>query len=276
MEKLFEIVHEDESLLVVNKPAGLVCHPTKGDEFSSLISRVRLHLGESVQPQMINRLDRETSGLVFVAKNSFVALELRRIWEQRQVDKFYLAIVRGSVLEASGTIEAPLGRDEESIVAIKDKVRPDGASARTDFRVLQRFTRTEGDFSLLRVRPETGRKHQIRIHLAHLGHPLVGDKLYGGDVNLYLDFVYDRLDDAQREQLLLTNHALHAADVRFEWHGEKFAFHAEPEAPFAEFLDRAGVGYQQATILENSTNSAGFVNSSCNKVSAVQIRGEQR
>src|SRR5580698_5795009 len=108
MEKLFEIVHEDAGLLVINKSAGLVCHPTKGDVYSSLISRVRLHLGAEAHPQMVNRLDRETSGLVLVAKDEIVARELRRIWEGRLVRKDYLAIVHGQVTAEQGSIKAAL------------------------------------------------------------------------------------------------------------------------------------------------------------------------
>src|SRR5262249_27279714 len=121
MDPLFRIIHEDADLLVINKPAGLVCHPTKQDARSSLIGRIRLYLGESVRPHLINRLDRETSGLVLVAKRDETAREVRRIWESREVEKTYLAIVHGHVRELHGLIDAPLGRDEQSRVAIKDR-----------------------------------------------------------------------------------------------------------------------------------------------------------
>src|SRR5580698_10153675 len=235
MEKLFEIVHEDAGLLVINKSAGLVCHPTKGDVYSSLISRVRLHLGAESHPQMVNRLDRETSGLVLVAKDETVARELRRIWESRLVQKDYLAIVHGHMTPEQGTVEAPLGRDERSIVAVKDCVREDGAAARTDFKVEKRFVRAEGKFSLLQVSPHTGRKHQIRIHLAHLGHPIVGDKLYGGDEDLYMALVEDRLTEEQRRRLILRHQALHAREVQFTWRGQENIFRAEPEGWFNDF-----------------------------------------
>src|ERR1035438_1282429 len=120
VEELFNIVYEDSELLVINKPAGLVCHPTKGDEYSSLISRARLHLGPGSHPQLVNRLDRETSGVTFIAKAADTARELRRIWESRQVEKDYLAIVHGHVVEAHGIIDAPLGKDLQSRVVIKD------------------------------------------------------------------------------------------------------------------------------------------------------------
>jgi 23S rRNA pseudouridine1911/1915/1917 synthase len=236
MERLFEIIHEDADLLVANKPAGLVCHPTKGGAYSSLISRVRLHLGPVMQAHMINRLDRETSGVVVVAKSEAAARELGKVWEGRRVRKEYWAIVHGRVSEDNGTVEAPLGRDEASAVAIKDCARADGAPSRTDFEVERRFARAEGEFTWLKVTPHTGRKHQIRIHLAHVGHPVVGDKLYGGDEDLYLALVQDRLTEAHRKRLILPHHALHAREVKFEWQGRETVFRAEPEAWFADFL----------------------------------------
>lgn len=235
-ERLFEVVHEDDELLVINKPADLVCHPTKGDIYSSLISRVRLHLGEAVHPHLINRLDRETSGLVLVAKTDAAAKQLRKQWESREVRKIYQAIVRGHVATDSGLIDAPLGKDERSIVAIKDCVRADGAASQTAYQVMKRFTRAEGEFTLLQVELMTGRKHQIRIHLAHVGHPIVGDKIYGGDESLYLALVESRLTEEQRQRLILHCQALHAGEVRFQWGGEERVYRAEPEGWFREFV----------------------------------------
>jgi 23S rRNA pseudouridine1911/1915/1917 synthase len=258
LDKLFDIIHEDEDLLLINKPADLVCHPTKGDEYSSLISRVRLHLGADSKPHLVNRLDRETSGVTVVAKNPAAASELGKLWESRAVEKEYIAIVHGHVREEHGLIDAPLGKDTGSIVAIKDCVRSDGAAAQTEFWVERRFvapisdpacaddtTKAGGigdrlsvnkDFSLLRLLPRTGRKHQIRIHLAHIGHPIVGDKIYGGDVGLYLALVEGRLTDEQRAKLILPNHGLHASALRFEWRGRRVEFCCEPEDWFNEFI----------------------------------------
>jgi len=239
VQTLFEIIYEDSGLLVINKPAGLVCHPTKTDEYSSLISRARLYLGPDARPHLVNRLDRETSGVTLVAKDLETARELRQIWENRQVEKDYVAIVHGEVREAHGIIDASLGKDEQSRVVIKDCVRADGASASTEYWVQERVSRnpeiTEHGplargFTLLLVRPMTGRKHQIRIHLAHLGYPIVGDKIYGGDEDLYLALVEDRLTPEQRQRLILPHHALHAREVRFQWRGGQTVFRAEPEA----------------------------------------------
>ncbi|MHC1763185.1 MAG: RluA family pseudouridine synthase [Verrucomicrobiia bacterium] len=235
MESLFPVVHEDDELLVINKPADLVCHPTKGDAWSSLIGRVRLYLGPDGRGQLVNRLDRETSGLVLVAKTAAAASELRKLWERREVEKRYLAIVHGHVREPEGVIDAPIGKDTRSVVAIKDTVRSDGAPARTVYKLLHTFTRPSGPFSLLQISPLTGRKHQIRIHMAHLGHPIVGDKLYGGDERIYLAFVEKRLTEDQRQRLILPNHALHAAELKFFWRGELRHYRAEPEPWFREF-----------------------------------------
>jgi 23S rRNA pseudouridine1911/1915/1917 synthase len=259
MHPLLDIIYEDADLLMVNKPADLVCHPTKGDEYSSLISRARIYLQSAgahppATAHLIHRLDRETSGLVLIAKNSAAARDLGKIWETRAVRKEYLAIVHGHVTGDQGTIDAPLGKDDASRVAIKDCVRPDGSPARTEFFVEKRFVaavcqrpqptgqwpspadKSEAPFSQLRLHPLTGRKHQIRIHLAHLGHPLVGEKIYGGDPDLYLALVEKRLTDEQRTRLILPQHALHAGRIQFEWRGRNLEFTAPMPTALAEFV----------------------------------------
>lgn len=236
MTDLFPVLHEDDDLLVINKPAGLVCHPTKGDERSSLVGRLRLYLGPEGGAHLVNRLDRETSGVIVAAKTPESSRALRRMWADRAVRKQYQAIVQGWVGDEGGRIDLPLGQDARSEIAIKDCVRPDGADAQTCYWVLRRFEREEGRFTLLAVEPRTGRKHQIRIHLAHLGHPVVGDKLYGPDEMLYLAFVKERLTEEGRTRLILPHQALHAGAVEFPWNGETRRFEAPPEEWFESFV----------------------------------------
>lgn len=232
---LFRVLFEDDDLLVVHKPAGLVCHPTKGDVYSSLISRLRLYRGD--QPVfLVNRLDRETSGVTMAAKSAAVAGELGRLFESRAVIKSYEAIVDGHVATSPWEINAPLGRLEGSAVAIQDGVRPDGAASTTWLEVTRRFEREGVPFTHLRVVPKTGRKHQIRIHLAHVRHPIVGDKIYGGDSSRYLRLVEGCLTEADRVALRVANHALHAGELGFTWRGRAWHFRSEPEAEFTGFL----------------------------------------
>jgi 23S rRNA pseudouridine1911/1915/1917 synthase len=238
VEHLFDVIAEDDDFLVINKPAGLVCHPTKGDVYSSLISRVRLYVGGG-ETHLVNRLDRETSGIVIVAKKLEAGVHLRNLWERGAVHKEYLAIVHGE-LRGSRFIEAPLGPDPQSRVAIKDRVTPDGLLAGTQIFSLQTFGQAERRFSLLRVLLLTGRKHQIRIHLAHIGHSVVGDKIYGEDENFYLDFVEHRLTPGQRHRLITENHCLHAAHIAFELFGINRSYYCAPEPWFNDFVQGKG------------------------------------
>ena len=227
---MLAILHEDADLLVVDKPAGLVCHPSKAGETSSLIGRVRLHLGHT-EGRLVNRLDRETSGVVLIAKSAQTARELGKVFaSDGAVEKVYDAIVHGR-LDGAVTIDAPLGKDDQSPVAIKDCVRADGAPARTDVRPIETFSHAEAELTRVEARPRTGRKHQIRIHLAHIGHPIVGDKLYGPDERIYLRFVTGTMTSEDEAALIVRYHALHARRLAFTWRGKRWEFEAAITAP---------------------------------------------
>lgn len=232
---LFDVVHDDDDVLVVDKPAGLVCHPSKDGDLSSLIGRVRLYLGHG-EGRLVNRIDRETSGLVVVAKSAAVAGELGRLFSSQAVRKTYQAVVDGHVEVDAWVMAGPLGDDAQSPVAIKACVRPDGAAAETHARVVRRWTRGTDRMSLLHVTPRTGRKHQIRVHLAHAGHPIVGDKLYGDDEQRYLRFVTRTMTDADVRALRVPFHALHAGQLSWTWRGRDWTFEVPPHSDFRSLL----------------------------------------
>lgn len=216
---LLRISFFSERILLLNKPAGLVTHPTKGDQYSSVISRVKLLLeSQSLVPEalhLINRLDRETSGLIVFAFDNELAKKIRKAWETGQVRKTYLALVHGHPNWSSITCTGALGNDEASPIHIRDTVRPDGKPSVTTFKVLQKFAQPDSGYSLIEAKPVTGRKHQIRIHLNHLGHPIVGDKIYGLDPMTYLRFISGSISENDRRQMIFPWHALHAASLEF-------------------------------------------------------------
>jgi 23S rRNA pseudouridine1911/1915/1917 synthase len=218
----FEVLRENDDWLVVGKPAPLIMHPTgKFDEVTLLGVLKRAMAG--VEFFFVNRLDRETSGCVLVAKSSGVARRLGRMMERREIRKGYEAIVRGWPEWDDLTVEARLRRRggfEESEVWVRQGVNEGGKECATCFEVKERFEREEGKFALIGCEPKTGRTHQIRVHLAWAGFPMVGDKIYGGDERAYLDFLKDGWTSGLRERLILDRQALHARWMEFEWEGE--------------------------------------------------------
>ena len=201
------IIFEDEQLLVVSKPGDVVCHPSKAGPWSSLVGAAREYTQLPVV-HLVFRLDRETSGIVVLAKNPRMASRLQTAMQERKVGKAYDAILTGELKEVV-TVNQPLGDDTASPVFVKSAVRPDGQAAVTHFTPVE----VRGGFTLVRVVTETGRKHQIRAHAQWLGFSLVGDKIYGPDARLYLEFIDSGWTDALASKLLLPRQALHCAEI---------------------------------------------------------------
>jgi len=194
-----DVIYEDEHLLAVNKPAGMVVHPAYGHTSGTLVNALLAHcpqvadVGGIERGGVVHRLDKDTSGLIIVAKDEATRAALQRQFKHRQVTKTYMALVEGHVEPREGVIDAPVGRDKQQ--RKKMAVVRNGREASTTYRAVEYFR----DHTLLEVHPRTGRTHQVRVHLAWLGYPVVGDTVYG----------------RRRQRLLRGRHFLHAARLRF-------------------------------------------------------------
>lgn len=231
------VIYEDARLLVVNKPGDVVCHPSKAGPWSSLVGAAREYTGLPTM-HLVFRLDRETSGVVVLAKDAKMASRLQTAMMERKAGKGYLAVMTGELSEPV-TVNQPLGDDTASPVFIKSAVVEGGQVAVTHFTPLA----VAGGFTLVRVVTETGRKHQIRAHAQWLGRSLVGDKIYGPDARLYLDFITTGWTPALAERLLLPRQALHCAEIDLRIVGAPDVFKAELADDMRVFCrDRGLVG----------------------------------
>jgi 23S rRNA pseudouridine1911/1915/1917 synthase len=206
------IVYEDAALLVIDKPPGMVVHPAPGHARGTLVNALLFHcptlsgIGGEARPGIVHRLDKDTSGLLLVAKHDRSHRGLAAQLKTRQLQRCYLALVRGRMPAAQGTIDAPIGRhpQQRQKMAV---VAHGGRAARTHYQVLEAW----GPISLLRLSLETGRTHQIRVHLAHVGHAVLGDKVYGSGT-----WHLPGHPALEREVGAFPRQALHAVQVRFQ------------------------------------------------------------
>lgn len=226
------ILSDDGDLVAVNKPGWLVCHPSKDGPWSSLVGALREHLG-GAPLHLLSRLDRETSGLQLLARDGRTASRVQLCFEWRNVTKAYLAVLDGHLTRVT-RVREPIGPDAASPVAVKQRVGEGRGFQKcdTEFQPLAHA----GGRTLCRVRPHTGRRHQIRVHAAHLGHPVAGDKLYGPDEGLYLEFVLDGWTPRLAATLPWPRQLLHAWALDFRAPDYRARFTAPPAEDFLAAL----------------------------------------
>jgi 23S rRNA pseudouridine1911/1915/1917 synthase len=235
-----DVVYEDDDLAVINKPAGMMVHAgagaTEDERNRGTLVNALLHrfaalsgVGGELRPGIVHRLDKETSGLIMVAKNDEAHRRLAKQFSGRKVKKTYIALVHGWPKQDRGTINASISRDAVRRIRMTTR-RASGREAITHYAVKKKVESPYGKFSLLEVQIDTGRTHQIRVHLSSLGHPLVGDTLYGAPAEM----------KSRTGKIGLTRNFLHAAAIRFEHprSGESLSFSRELPAELQEFLQQ--------------------------------------
>lgn len=231
------ILFEDDRLLVVNKPGLVVCHPSKHGPWSSLIGACREFLGVD-RLHMPSRLDRETSGVVVFAKDAKAGSLLQRAMQNRKVRKVYHAVLMGDLREPT-CVSGAIGKDVGSLVWMKQTVCEDGQPAQTEFFPLA----SDGEYTLVRVEPHTGRLHQIRVHAASIGHSVAGDKIYGPDERLFLEFLESGWTQRLAPLLRFERQLLHAS----EWQCLEESMPLHFSAPLPE-------EWQAVTCVANAAN----------------------
>ncbi|HEX7260384.1 MAG TPA: RNA pseudouridine synthase [Luteolibacter sp.] len=240
----FQVIDESVDWIVVNKPAPLIVHPANNKPEPTLLGGLEQLLAFEIQNGaclgIVTRLDRETSGVVLVAKHTAAARELGWIFERRQAHKEYLALVNGWPEMDAWECAEPIIRAGEigpSAIWVRQVVSQLGRECMTRFQVERRFERGEGKFSLIRCFPVTGRMHQIRVHLANCGFPIMGDKLYSANGSEYLEWMARGWTPELQERLILPRHALHAACLEISWAGRAVRWEAETARDMVEFSE---------------------------------------
>lgn len=232
------VVYEDEDLSVIDKPAGMTVHAGAGaaSEAGTLVNAL-LHryqtlsqVGGETRPGIVHRLDKQTSGLMVVARNDATHAKLAAMFAQRRVKKTYIALVHGHLKQDRGTIDAPIARDLLRRTRMTTKRQTGARTAVSHYTVLRRVESRWGKFTLVSVRIETGRTHQIRVHLASIGHPVVGDTLYGAPARLVIGPSRQRTDP-ETESLELRRNFLHAAELEFVHPGTGKGMHLTSKLP---------------------------------------------
>ena len=237
------IIETNPEFIVAAKPPDLLSHPTRPDGAPCLLGWLQQKFpGEFLA--LVNRLDRETSGVILVARSPEVASAFGRLTMHRRIAKTYLALVTGRVEREHGLIDAPLGRvgisPENPIWLRRGVILPDDPQGRPSATARTEYWRIAAGekMTLLRLQAHTGRLHQLRVHLASIGHPVLGDKIYGPDPNLYLKFIEHGWTDEHARLLILRHHALHASEIRFQWRDRELAFSAPLPADMRALADQ--------------------------------------
>jgi 23S rRNA pseudouridine1911/1915/1917 synthase len=238
------ILFEDNDLLVLDKPAWLVCHPSKNGPWSSLVGVTKEYLGvDSIH--LVSRLDRETSGVVMLAKHRKAASFWQKGVEQRNVRRQYLAILKGEMTEES-EISTFIGNDPDSKVFVKQRVTQESRKSQKAITCFEPLKFGNGH-TFCRVTTKTGRKHQIRVHANYIGHEIIGDKLYGSSDSYYLSFCQGGWSDKWIKELGMKRQALHGNKLAHQENGQNFSAPLPPD--MKEYLKKS-VGWQPKEVEE--------------------------